>query len=98
MLPTYKAILLGDRLEFTGEGPQDAGPLSVVVTVVGVAAGEAGNGHGERGRAMGDALERLALLGTLAHVADPAAWQRDIRRERELPGRPTLPPKSPDAP
>jgi len=98
MLPTYKAILVGDRLEFSGEGPQETGPLSVVVTVVGAAADGAENGHGERGRAMADALERLAQLGTLTRVTDPVEWQLEIRRDRELPGGPTSPPKPPDAP
>lgn len=33
------------------------------------------------------ALRQLRTLGTFAAVTDPVAWQREIRRERELPGR-----------
>ena len=87
MQHTYRAILVGDRLEFTGGAPQDAGPLEVQVTVIGTAGGSSdGNGVGNRGAAMAAALERLGQ-GALAGISDPVAWQRETRQERELPGR-----------
>jgi len=34
-----------------------------------------------------DALSRIADRGGLAEIQDPAAWQREIRKDRSLPGR-----------
>jgi len=66
--------------------------------VLGTAGGAAANGQRERGRAMGAALEKLSQGGSLASVTDPVEWQREVRRDRELAGRPTAPPQTPDAP
>ncbi len=33
------------------------------------------------------ALERLRERGTFRGIADPVEWQREIRRDRTLPGR-----------
>jgi len=33
------------------------------------------------------ALKRLRERGTFRDIADPVAWQREIRRDRPLPGR-----------
>ncbi len=33
------------------------------------------------------ALKRLRERGTFREIADPVAWQREIRRDRPLPGR-----------
>jgi hypothetical protein len=33
------------------------------------------------------ALEELARAGGIASIPDPAAWQREIREDRPLPGR-----------
>ena len=97
MLRTYEAILVGDRIEFPGGGPQEPGPLSVHVTVIGAAGAGGANGRRERGAAMAAALEKLAQAGTLATV-DPVEWQREVRRDRDLPGRGGAPPHTPDAP
>jgi hypothetical protein len=97
MLRTYEAILVGDRIEFPGGGPPEPGPLTVHVTVIGAAGGAGANGHRERGAAMAAALDKLSQGGTLAAVTDPVEWQRQARRDRDLPGRPA-PPQTPDAP
>jgi hypothetical protein len=34
-----------------------------------------------------EALERLAAAGGIKSIRDPVAWQREIRRDRPLPGR-----------
>ena len=34
-----------------------------------------------------DALKRLRKLGTFREIADPVAWQREIRKDRPLPNR-----------
>lgn len=33
------------------------------------------------------ALRKLRELGTFKEIADPVAWQREIRQDRPLPGR-----------
>jgi hypothetical protein len=41
----------------------------------------------ERGQAMAEALENLAKAGAFSEITDPAAWQRETRQDRVLPGR-----------
>ena len=90
MLPTYKAILRGNRLEWRGSGhqhlPADR-PVAVYVTVldeplVDVDASEEG-----QGARMAAALEQLAEIHALADINDAATWEREMRQERALPGR-----------
>lgn len=33
------------------------------------------------------ALKRLREMGTFNEITDPVAWQREIRKDRPLPGR-----------
>jgi hypothetical protein len=83
---TYQALLHGDRLEWLGEAPepQTDAPLRVHVTVLEqepLAAGQA------RGHAMAALLEKLAERRTFSAITDPGRWQRELRQDRELPGR-----------
>ena len=90
MLPTYKAVLRDDRVEWIDLPPGRKGPLPVHVTIL-----EESHEHPsvKRGRDMADALEALeslealAALGGVSSIADPSAWQREVREERPLPGR-----------
>jgi hypothetical protein len=62
VLPTYKAILRGDRLEWSGDAPSDLGadrPVPVHVTVLDEGSVTMIEG---RGRRMALALERLAAV------------------------------------
>ena len=34
-----------------------------------------------------DALKELRKLGAFKEITDPVAWQREIRKDRPLPGR-----------
>ena len=43
----------------------------------------------ERGKRIKAALEDLADMGTFNHIEDPVVWQREIRKDRPLPGRPS---------
>ncbi len=87
MLQTYKAILRGNYLEWSGETPgqiESEQPLDVHVTILNeppVAM------LASQGRKMAEALERLAAIDALAEIADPSEWQREQREERSLPGR-----------
>lgn len=86
MLPTYRAVLRGDHLEWKDEGPEqtaDQDHLDVFVTIV---SGPLNDGE-ERGRLMARALESLAQKGGVSTIADASDWQRGQREERPLAGR-----------
>ena len=85
MSTTYKAILRGDRVEWLGDVPETNGGVTVEITVV----NEAGASDVEaKRRAVAEALESLASRNTYAAEAvDPVEWQREIRKDRPLPGR-----------
>jgi len=38
-------------------------------------------------QALKEALEAAVATNAFADIADPAAWQREIRQDRPLPGR-----------
>lgn len=39
------------------------------------------------GAAMARIMERMAARRALSEIKDPSAWQREIRKDRPLPGR-----------
>lgn len=81
---TYKAVLRGNRLECSGQVPEgltEDKPVAVRVTLV---EGDAKTGQG---KLMADALGKLARLNRPAEVSDPAAWRRQQRQDRQLPGK-----------
>jgi hypothetical protein len=88
MLETYQGILRNNQIEWSGEAPVDLPPdqgVRVHVTLLDkvTPAVPVGN-QGER---MAATLERLAASQTFADVADPAAWEREVRQDRALSGR-----------
>jgi hypothetical protein len=44
-------------------------------------------GEVDPGGRMADLLEQLAAIQALPDLTDPARWERDLRQDRELPGR-----------
>ncbi len=85
MLPTYKAVLSGDRLEWDDDVPEQVRTeqrVPVFVTII----GDADRSDVQRAEAMADALQRLAVRGGPS-IADAAQWQREQREDRPLPGR-----------
>ena len=86
MLETYQGVLRDNRIEWTGEAPKSPGNgngVRVHVTLLDTITAPTP----EQGRRMAEALERLAALGGVAAIPDPAAWQRETREDRPLPGR-----------
>lgn len=82
MSNTYQAVLRGNRLEWSGDVPDrlaEDRPVRVSVTILETTAGQ--------GQRMAAALEKLADLKAASGIADPAAWEREQRAERRLPGR-----------
>jgi hypothetical protein len=89
MLSTYKAILRGDRLEWSGDAPkhmgrEDAAP--VYVTLLDEPTRDEAQSS-SRGQRMAEALEQLAEIHALAEMEDAAGWERDMRHDRSLPDR-----------
>lgn len=85
MLEKYRATIHGDTITWDGDVPAEVvsdGVMEVYVTRVDDAAGAVPNGR----RAMA-ALERIAEKGGIQSIVDPVAWQREIRKDRPLPGR-----------
>ena len=90
ILPTYKAILHGDRLEWQGSSrqhPPANRPIAVHVTLLDETVGEPSVDAEGLGVRMAAALERLAELHAVADIDDAAAWERATRQEPALPDR-----------
>lgn len=86
MLHTFRAILKGDSLEWEEEVRgllRRDRPVPVLVTIL---EGEHLQETHGRGQRMAAALEKLAQTQAFAGI-DPVDWQREVRQERELPGR-----------
>jgi hypothetical protein len=86
MLPTYRAVLRGDHLEWQDEVPEQAvnqERLDIIVTIV----SDSPSDRESRGQRMARALEGLAQKGGVRTIANPADWQRDQREERPRQGR-----------
>jgi hypothetical protein len=88
MTRTYKAILRGNRLEWAGEVPElDQLKQEVVVSVTILPTTDTLPSTASDGKAMAEALQRLAASGALANLSDPVTWQTEQRQDRLLPGR-----------
>ena len=79
---TYAAILDGDRLRWIGDAPALPQGQSVEVSVTVPEIDEE-----QRGRERIAILRKLAASDPFREIDDPVAWQREIRRDRPLPGR-----------
>ena len=77
---TYEAILKGNRVNWTGDAPEGKKPVRVHITLV-------EEEDAARGEKMAAALAKLAQANAFSAIANPAAWQREIRQDRPLPGR-----------
>jgi hypothetical protein len=82
MHETYRAVLRGNHLEWSGEAPgklrADRG-VEVMVTILGEL--DSPVSARERGAAMAAPLERLAAAGGPKSFGDAAEWERETRRE-----------------
>lgn len=82
-MQTYRAILKGDRLEWTDSEPTDLDPEQLVqVTIL-----EPDDTDSTQGLRMAKALSRLAASNALSQIKDPVEWQREMRKDRPLPDR-----------
>ena len=80
---SYKAVLKGNRLEWTDSEPTNLNPEQPVeVTIL-----DAPVRIADRRRRMAQALENLAAVDAFSDISDPSEWQREIRKDRPLPSR-----------
>lgn len=87
MPATYDAILRDNQLEWSAAPPAIAPGAAVHVQVTVVGQDAAMQTDEERQSQVLAALERIAARGGIESISDPAAWQREIRTDRDLPGR-----------
>lgn len=82
MLKTYHVMLQPNgAIDWGAEGP----PTIPVATAVELTLPSAEVSKPRM--TMREAFQKLASLGTFASIADPVEWQREIRKDRRLPGR-----------
>ncbi len=81
MSQTYDGILKGDHIEWQGKTPPKNRPMRVQATVM------EDETDSSRGIRMAAVLSKIAEFGAFSDIDDPVQWQREVRRERPLPGR-----------
>jgi hypothetical protein len=86
MLPTYRATLRGDRIEWDGDVPELGDDQQAVVVYVTIVGHESESDEGQ-GRRMAEALERVAADGGVSSISDPVRWQREQREDRDIVSR-----------
>ena len=82
MNQSYRGILHGNHIEWTGPRPESAGPVEVEVVLLAAMATR----QQSDGKTMAEALRAIADAGGPA-IDDPVAWQRELRKDRPLPFR-----------
>ena len=88
MLETYKAILRGDRIEWSGDAPEQLDTQQAVEVYVTILQSPAPSSTAaSNGKAMAEVLEKLAAINSVSEISDPSTWQREQRQDRVLPGR-----------
>ncbi|HQU92147.1 MAG TPA: hypothetical protein PLK77_07610 [Pyrinomonadaceae bacterium] len=84
MAEKYRAIIHGDRIEWEDEAPQGlTGNRTITVDVTPVAKRRAS----ASGKKAAEILRKIAAIGGVVPIKDPSKWQREIRKDRPLPGR-----------
>jgi hypothetical protein len=85
MLQTFKALLVGNRLEWVDEAPNLSDrPIQVHVTLL---EPDSDSKTNVGSQVMAEILTRLAEINACAEVNDPVEWQREVRRDRQIPNR-----------
>jgi hypothetical protein len=88
MLQTYEAVLRGNRLEWEKDVPLKPDSEAELVVLVTILESEPrAPQQQDQGRRMAESLEKLAAIHPIATIRDPKAWEREMRQERQLPGR-----------
>jgi hypothetical protein len=86
MSEKYRATIHGNRIEWEGDEPPEltaTSRIKVDVTVVDTPASPNAPDH----KRVVAALRKIAKRGGIKSIPDPVKWQREIRKDRPLPGR-----------
>ena len=89
MLTTLKAVVQGDRIQWL-EASENAFPPAQAVTALITPlqqCAEAGTTLAQRVERRLAALKSLAAVNAFSGISAPDQWQREIREDRDLPGR-----------
>ena len=86
MLQTYEAIYEHGKVRWL-DAPPDMHEARLLVTVLSGTVAKSGVPDATHGSDLADALKVAVLLNPYRDVADPIAWQREVRSDRVLPGR-----------
>jgi hypothetical protein len=81
IMQTYKAILEGNSIKWLAESPVQTEATEVLVTVL-----SEPRKVSDR-QAMVLALRRLSRSGQASSFGDPLEWQKETRKDRDLPRR-----------
>jgi hypothetical protein len=86
MLKTYTAIINGNYIEWDeSDKPALDRPAKVIVTLLDASPSRVlPRGDGPAAAAI---LAKIAASGGLKEFGDPLEWQREVRKDRPLPGR-----------
>ena len=87
MLYGYRAVLKGDKLEWTEAAPPTTRNGGVPVYVFVIPSEGEEKDIDQRRERLSEAFERLRESKAFAEIADPVAWQREMRPDRPLIGR-----------
>jgi hypothetical protein len=86
MLQTFEAIYEHGQFRWL-DTPPNLLEARLLVTVLPASAAKPADAAGTPGNALADALHAAVRLNPFRDVADPAAWQREMRQDRPLAGR-----------
>jgi hypothetical protein len=87
MLKTYHVLLQpGGTIDWGADGPPMI-PSATEVAVTVPTAETAPEERAARGERLRIALEAVAASNPFRDIVDPVEWQREIRKDRPLPGR-----------
>lgn len=86
MADKYKATIHGNTIEWEGEPPAELDSREQITVEVEVVNGPVKPHRPSSKRAI-SALRRIAERGGIDSIPDPVKWQRQIRKDRPLPGR-----------
>lgn len=83
---TYDATVKGDHINWDNGSPHELSDGRTIRIRAIVIEAEPTNSPQTRGQRMAAALRELAKSDPFAGI-DPVEWQREIRKDRPLPGR-----------
>ena len=84
MSDKYRATIQGNTIEWDGERPTELRGEEEVTVEVTIISSKRRRSNGKK---MAAALAAIAARGGIPSIPDPVKWQREVRKDRKLPGR-----------